>query len=191
MLTAHLPCQPPTDGPGGSWQSAPASKSAPSSPGLLEHSGTGTLTPRRVPIACIQPPVGARPRSRSGKFLGSLCSSLRQPQTADVRKNWELRKVFPNRRVQVDPSPPAIRSTCDATTPPCQLFSPASTAYLDRAHSVAHVHVVMRSVPVVGYPRLPAFDSTSARTVARLTRGSQCSSTSWRTTTACALHSPV
>ena len=39
------------------------------------------------------------------------------------------------------------------------------------------------------YPKLPAFDSTGAGTVVRLARGNQCSCTSGRMITACALHS--
>ena len=43
--------------------------------------------------------------------------------------------------------------------------------------------------PGGGYPKLPALDSTSAGTVVRLARGNQCSYTSGRMITACALHS--
>ena len=51
------------------------------------------------------------------------------------------------------------------------------------------VHVIVHSVLVVGYPKLPAFDSTGAGTVVRLARGNQCSYTSGRMVKACALHS--
>ena len=68
-------------------------------------------------------------------------------------------------------------------------MSPASGAYLGRTHSVADVHVIVHSVLVMGYPKLLAFDSTGAGTVVRLARGNQCSCTSGRMITACALHS--
>ena len=100
-----------------------------------------------------------------------------------------FRNVFPNERLKVNPSPLVICLACTATTSCCQLISPASGAYLGRAHSVADVHVIAHSVLVVGYPKLPAFDSTGAGTVVRLARGNQCSCTSGRMITACALHS--
>jgi len=89
----------------------------------------------------------------------------------------------------VNPWPLVICLACTAPTLCCQLLSPASGAHLGRAHSVADVHVIAHSVLVVGYPKLPAFDSTGAGTVVRLARGNQCSCTSGRMITACALHS--
>ena len=89
----------------------------------------------------------------------------------------------------MNPSPLVICLACTATTSCCQLPSPASGAYLGSAHSVADVHVLAHSVLVVGYPKLPAFDSTGAGTVVRLARGNQCSCTSGIMITACALHS--
>ena len=80
---------------------------------------------------------------------------------------------------------PSLLVVCLACT------APTSGAYLGRAHSVADVHVIAHSVLVVGYPKLPAFDSTGAGTVVRLARGNQCSCTSGRMITACALHSHV
>ena len=56
----------------GWWPSALASTPVPPSPLLLERSGTGTLTPRRVSIELIPPPVGTRSRPRPRKFRGSL-----------------------------------------------------------------------------------------------------------------------
>ena len=91
----------------------------------------------------------------------------------------------------MNPSPLVICLAYTATTSCCQLLSPASGAYLGRAHSVADVHVIAHSVLVVGYPKLPAFDSTGAGTVVRLARGNQCSCTSGRMITACALHSAM
>ena len=81
----------------------------------------------------------------------------------------------------MNPSPLVICLACTGTTSCCQLLSPASGACLGRAHSVL----------VVGYPKLPAFDSTGAGMVVRLARGNQCSCTSGRIITACALHSVI
>ena len=47
-------------------------------------------------------------------------------------------------------APPSSAPPCDATTTRCQLLSPASEPYLDRALSVAHVPVIARSDLVVG-----------------------------------------
>ena len=76
-----------------------------------------------------------------------------------------------------------------ATTSCCRILSPASGAKRCRAVSMADVHVIAHSVLVVGYPKLPAFDSTGAGTVVRLARGNQCLCTSGRMIRACALHS--
>ena len=54
---------------------------------------------------------------------------------------------------------------------------------------MADVHVLAHSVLVVGYRKLHAIGSTGAGTVVRLARGNQCSCTSGRMITACALHS--
>ena len=97
--------------------------------------------------------------------------------------------IFPNGRLKVNPLPLIICLACTATTSCRQLMSPAWGAYLGRVHSVADVHVIAHCVLVMGYPKLPAFDSTGAGTVVRLARGNQCSCTSGRMITACALHS--
>ena len=66
---------------------------------------------------------------------------------------WEERHtVVSNRNLKVNPSPPVICTTCDATTTCCQLLSPASEPYLDRAHSVAHVPLMEQSILVVEVP---------------------------------------
>ena len=125
----YPPCQPPEDGSGGWWSSAPASStSVPPSTRLLlvERSVTRALTPWRVPIACITPPVGTRPPPRPRKFRGSLMFFL---STAA----WEdLRNVFPNSNAKVSPSPP--RHLHHPVTPPLraanscpQLRNPTST----------------------------------------------------------------
>ena len=102
---------------------------------------------------------------------------------------WEeLPNVFPHGRLKVNHSPLVICLACTATSSCCRLLSPASGPYLGRAHSVADVHVIAHSVLVVGYPKIPAFCSTGAGTVVRLARGNQCSCTSGRMITACALH---
>ena len=88
---------------------------------------------------------------------------------------WGTSQRLSEQKVESESSPPVIRPTCDATVPRCQLLSPASEAYLDRAHSVAHARVLVHSVLVVGYSKLPALDSTSGRTAAQLTQENQCS----------------
>ena len=96
---------------------------------------------------------------------------------------------FPNGRLKANPSPLFICIACTEPALCCQLLSPASGAYLGRAHSVADVHEIAHSVLAVGYPKLPAVDSTGEGTVLRLAHGNQCSCTSGRMITACALRS--
>ena len=101
----------------------------------------------------------------------------------------EIPEHMSEREIESEPFALVICLPRTAPTSCCQLLSPASGAYLGRAHSVADVHVIAHSVLVVGYPKLPAFDSAGAGTVMRLARGKQCSCTSGRMITACALHS--
>ena len=95
--------------------------------------------------------------------------------------------IFPNGRLKLNPSPLVICLACTVATSCSQLLS-ATGAYLGRAHSAVDVHVIAHSALVVGYRKLPAFGSTGAGTVVRLARGNQCSCTSGRMITACALH---
>ena len=101
----------------------------------------------------------------------------------------ELSEYISEREIENEPFAPRHLPRLYRTHFVLSILSPASGAYLGRAHSVADVHVIAHSVLVVGYPKLPAFDSTGAGTVVRLARGNYCSCTSGGMITACALHS--
>ena len=74
---------------------------------------------------------------------------------------WEdLRNVFPNRDLKMNPSSPVICTTCDATTTRCQLLSPATEPYLDQAHSVTHVPVTILLVWNMDYCTYNTIHST-------------------------------
>ena len=103
----------------------------------------------------------------------------------------ELSEYISEREIENEPFAPRHLPRLYRTHFVLSILSPASGAYLGRTHSVADVHVIVHSVLVVGYPKLPAFGSTGAGTVVRLARGNQCSCTSGRMITACALHSHV